>query len=175
MSDESVLRIEDLSRSTAEIIANGLGVPRHGYRISRARLARIWKMRARVRHTEYARESATPDSAEDAAHDVLAAEAFAMPAADPSLHHGPVVLPEDPTGIPEPHDVLAAEEFPMPAARAARGEPAPGRRMRLPRVGRAASRSALLAAVRAAGAARRSRAPLFSGAAVRRRGGASGR
>ncbi len=53
----------------------------------------------------------------DAAHDVLAAEAFAMPAADPELHHGPVVLPEDPTGIIEPHDVLAAEEFPMPAPR----------------------------------------------------------
>ena len=57
-------------------------------------------------------------STEEQAHDVLAAEAFAMPAADPDLHHhGPVVLPEDPTGIAEPHDVLAAEEFPMPAAR----------------------------------------------------------
>ena len=53
---------------------------------------------------------------DEAAHDVLAAEAFAMPAPDPSLHHGPLVLPEDPTGIEEPHDVLAAEEFPMPAA-----------------------------------------------------------
>jgi hypothetical protein len=53
---------------------------------------------------------------DEAAHDVLAAEAFAMPAPDPSLHHGPVVLPDDPTGIAEPHDVLAAEEFPMPAA-----------------------------------------------------------
>jgi len=51
------------------------------------------------------------------AHDVLAAEAFAMPAPDPDLHHGPVLLPEDPTGLPEPHDVLAAEEFPMPAPR----------------------------------------------------------
>ena len=49
-------------------------------------------------------------------HDVLAAEAFAMPASDPELHHhGPIALPEDPTGIEEPHDVLAAEEFPMPA------------------------------------------------------------
>jgi hypothetical protein len=53
--------------------------------------------------------------AEDAAHDVLAAEAFAVPARDPSLTHGPVVLPEDPTGIAEPHDILAAEEFAMPA------------------------------------------------------------
>jgi hypothetical protein len=53
-------------------------------------------------------------------HDVLAAEAFAMPASDPELHHhGPIALPEDPTGIEEPHDVLAAEEFPMPAPRAA--------------------------------------------------------
>jgi hypothetical protein len=51
------------------------------------------------------------------AHDVLAAEAFAVPAPDPELRHGPVVLPDDPTGIPEPHDVLAAEEFPMPSAR----------------------------------------------------------
>jgi hypothetical protein len=55
-------------------------------------------------------------SSDEAAHDVLAAEAFAMPAPDPRLHHGPVVLPDDPTGIAEPHDVLAAEEFPMPAA-----------------------------------------------------------
>ena len=54
----------------------------------------------------------------DAPHDVLAAEEFGVPAADPDLHHGPVVLPEDPTGDPEPHDVLAAEEFPMPAPRA---------------------------------------------------------
>ena len=59
-----------------------------------------------------------PDSntpARDPAQDVLAAEAFAMPAPDPTLTHGPVVLPEDPTGIEEPHDVLAAEEFAMPA------------------------------------------------------------
>ena len=54
-------------------------------------------------------------SRRDAAHDVLAAEAFAVPAPDPILHHQPVILPDDPTGISEPHDVLAAEEFPMPA------------------------------------------------------------
>jgi hypothetical protein len=54
-------------------------------------------------------------STEENAHDVLAAEAFAVPAADPELHHRPVWLPEDPAGISEPHDVLAAEEFPMPA------------------------------------------------------------
>jgi hypothetical protein len=53
----------------------------------------------------------------DAAHDVLAAEAFAMPAPDPDLHHhGPIRLPEDPAGTAEPHDILAAEEFPMPAS-----------------------------------------------------------
>jgi hypothetical protein len=54
------------------------------------------------------------------AHDVLAAEEFGVPAPDPSLHHGPITLPEDPSGIVEPHDVLAAEEFAMPA-------PLPGR------------------------------------------------
>ena len=47
---------------------------------------------------------------------MLAAEAFAMPAADPVLsHQHPLRLPEDPTGIPEAHDILAAEEFAMPA------------------------------------------------------------
>jgi hypothetical protein len=51
----------------------------------------------------------------DDAHDVLAAEEFAIPTEDPTLHHAPVQLPEDPTGIEEPHDVLAAEDFPMPA------------------------------------------------------------
>jgi hypothetical protein len=52
---------------------------------------------------------------EEAAHDVLAAEAFAVPAPDPSLRREPVVLPEDPSGIEQPHDILAADEFPMPA------------------------------------------------------------
>ena len=51
------------------------------------------------------------------AHDILAAEAFAMPATDPTLHHGPVQLPSDPAGDVEPHDILAAEEFAMPAVR----------------------------------------------------------
>jgi hypothetical protein len=55
---------------------------------------------------------------EEPVHDVLAAEMFAMPAPDPTLHHRPVVLPDDPTGIAEPHDVLAAEEFAMPAPQA---------------------------------------------------------
>src|SRR6202040_2171431 len=49
------------------------------------------------------------------AHDVLAAEEFAMPAPDPTLHHPPVVLPGDLTGAAEARDVLAAEEFAMPA------------------------------------------------------------
>jgi hypothetical protein len=60
-------------------------------------------------------ERQTADGQE--AHDVLAAEEFAMPTLDPTLHHGPVSLPEDPTGAAEPHDVLAAEEFAFPAAR----------------------------------------------------------
>ena len=58
------------------------------------------------------------ESEPEGAHDVLAADEFALPARDPDLHrHGPVRLPEDPSGDTEPHDVLAAEEFPMPAAR----------------------------------------------------------
>ncbi len=58
-------------------------------------------------------EPTTPD--DEPAHDILAAEAFAVPGPDPALRHGPVVLPEDPSGIAEPHDILAAEEFAMPA------------------------------------------------------------
>jgi hypothetical protein len=54
---------------------------------------------------------------EDPAHDVLAAEEFGVPAADPGLRHGPVTLPGDPTGIAEAHDVLAAEEFAIPSYR----------------------------------------------------------
>jgi hypothetical protein len=53
----------------------------------------------------------------ESAHDILAAEEFGVPAPDPALHHGPVTLPGDPTGIAEPHDILAAEEFAMPAPR----------------------------------------------------------
>ncbi len=45
-----------------------------------------------------------------------------MPARDPELNAGPVLLPDDPAGIPEPHDVLAAEEFPMPAPRGGAGD-----------------------------------------------------
>jgi hypothetical protein len=65
---------------------------------------------------------------EDEAHDVLAAEAFAVPAPDPSLRHQPITLPEDPSGIEEPHDVLAAEEFAMPATRAPSAPAGPARR-----------------------------------------------
>ena len=57
---------------------------------------------------------------QEAAHDVLAAEAFAVPTADPNLRR-PIELPEDPSGIAEPHDILAAEEFAMPAGRPATG------------------------------------------------------
>ena len=64
---------------------------------------------------------ATPEPREtkESAHDILAAEEFQMPAADPALHRGPVVLPDDPSGNGEPHDILAAEEFAMPAPRPA--------------------------------------------------------
>jgi hypothetical protein len=63
----------------------------------------------------HAKTPSTP--ADEPAHDVLAAEAFALPAPDPELNHPPVVLPSDPSGIQEPHDVLAAEEFAMPAVK----------------------------------------------------------
>jgi hypothetical protein len=59
--------------------------------------------------------SPTHRPTDEPVHDVLAAEEFGVPAPDPSLHHGPITLPEDPSGIIEPHDVLAAEEFAMPA------------------------------------------------------------
>jgi hypothetical protein len=64
---------------------------------------------------EYAVPAPDPGLHADEPHDVLAAEEYAVPAPDPGLHHGPVRLPDDPTGIAEPHDVLAAEEFAMPA------------------------------------------------------------
>ncbi len=68
------------------------------------------------------------------AHDILAAEEFGVPAADPELHHhGPVVLPDDPSGIAEPHDILAAEAFAMPAARRHESPPTLAERARSPR------------------------------------------
>jgi hypothetical protein len=66
---------------------------------------------------EFAVHTADPGLAP--AHDVLAADEFALPARDPSFHHPPVVLPEDPSGIAGPHDVLAAEAWAMPATRPA--------------------------------------------------------
>ena len=75
---------------------------------------------------------------EEKPHDVLAAEEYAVPAADPALHHGPVRLPDDPTGIAEPHDVLAAEEFAMPA-------PPPGAHEPSSSVGAARGRTLLVA------------------------------
>jgi hypothetical protein len=71
---------------------------------------------------EFAVPTADPEL--EPAHDVLAADEFAMPTADPALHHGPVVLPDDPSGIEGPHDVLAAEEFAMPATRLTTGDQA---------------------------------------------------
>ena len=63
---------------------------------------------------------------QEPAHDVLAAEAFAVPTPDPDLRRRPVELPEDPSGIAEPHDILAAEEFAMPAGRPGVGRPSSG-------------------------------------------------
>ena len=77
---------------------------------------------------------------DEEAHDVLAAEAFAVPAPDPELRHEPVVLPEDPSGIAEPHDILAAEEFAMPAGAPRAGGRSLGRAAVTPR------RRALIAA-----------------------------
>jgi hypothetical protein len=85
-----------------------------------------------------ARESPPP---EEKAHDILAAEAFAMPAADPTLRHQPIALPDDPTGIAEPHDVLAAEEFALPAPPPPDVLPAPRRQVSGP------ARAGALAAV----------------------------
>jgi hypothetical protein len=71
------------------------------------------------------RPEGRPKPVGGSARDVLAAEEFGVPARDPSLHHGPVRLPGDPSGIAEPHDVLAAEEFALPAPRQATVVPSP--------------------------------------------------
>jgi hypothetical protein len=73
------------------------------------------------------RANASETPAEEPAHDVLAAEAFAVPAPDPELRHRHVVLPDDPSGIEAPHDILAAEEFAMPAVNAHQGAAAAAR------------------------------------------------
>jgi hypothetical protein len=65
-------------------------------------------------------------SKKEAAHDVLAAEEFGVPAPDPRLKVEPVrdVLAAEEFGVPAPdpqlhhdppRDVLAADEFPVPA------------------------------------------------------------
>lgn len=51
--------------------------------------------------------------------DVLAAEEFAVPAPDPALHPEQLALPADLVGS-EPREVLAAEEFAIPAPDEAR-------------------------------------------------------
>lgn len=59
------------------------------------------------------------DPALEPAHDILAAETYGVPGVDPDLHelhdHDPLRVPRDPHGESPPHDILAAEEFPMPA------------------------------------------------------------
>ncbi len=64
---------------------------------------------------EFAVPAPDPRLRQEDPHDVLAAEEFGVPAPDPALHHGPIALPGDPTGLVEAHDVLAAEEFALPA------------------------------------------------------------
>jgi hypothetical protein len=54
--------------------------------------------------------------------DVLAAEEFGVPAPDPGLRPEALLLPEDLVGN-EPRDVLVAEEFAMPAPDEARVRP----------------------------------------------------
>ncbi len=75
---------------------------------------------------EFGVPAADPGLHVEPPHDVLAAEEYVVPAADPALHHGPVRLPDDPSGIAEPHDVLAAEEFAMPAPPPGAHEPGQG-------------------------------------------------
>ena len=103
---------------------------------SRAAKAGIWN------HESMPEPPPQPPEAEPA-HDVLAAEAFAVPAPDPDLRHRPVVLPEDPAGNPEPHDILAAEEFPMPSPRPRPGS-GPSRRSRAARRGGLAAAAGVL-------------------------------
>ena len=96
---------------------------------------------------------------EDEAHDVLAAEAFAVPSADPSLRHRPIPLPDDPTGIAEPHDVLAAEEFAMPASRGQSSPPGPAARLAARARGPARIVAMIAVALGVLRAVRRSRRP----------------
>jgi hypothetical protein len=63
--------------------------------------------------------------------DVLAAEEFGVPAPDPGLHPEHLMLPEDLVGN-EPRDVLIAEEFAMPAPDEARVRPPAAVRRGLP-------------------------------------------
>jgi hypothetical protein len=92
--------------------------------------------------------SRDPRSNEEPAHDVLAAEAFAVPAADPELRARTLELPEDPSGIAEPHDILAAEEFAMPAGRPAGGGRAGSRPEARRRVAVAAAAAGFLTVLR---------------------------
>ena len=68
-----------------------------------------------------------PGSAEAPPTDVLAAEEFVVPAADPALRPECLDLPPDLIGT-EARDVLVAEEFAMPAPNEAHVAPPGGRR-----------------------------------------------
>ena len=103
------------------------------------------------------------------AHDVLAAEEFAMPAPEAAWRDRPIELPPEPNASDEAHDVLAAEEFAMPAppphvAFASAPEPSSGPSRR----GLAAAAAGLGAAI-AAFALRRARATRLRAASQRRR------
>ncbi len=80
---------------------------------------------------EFGVPAADPSVREDLpAVDVLAAEEFAVPAPDPALRPETLDLPADLVGD-EPRDVLAAEEFAMPAPDEAH-EPPPVPKRRRP-------------------------------------------
>jgi hypothetical protein len=79
--------------------------------------------------------------------DVLAAEAFVLPAPDPALTPEELMLPADLVGK-EPRDVLAAEEFAMPAPDEARVRPRAVARRGVPALALVALPAALLGALR---------------------------
>ena len=75
---------------------------------------RVMKSLPKLRSCGAVRERRPRSPDQELARDILAAEAFAMPAPEPRLRPE-LLLPSDPAGNPEPHDILAAEEFAMPA------------------------------------------------------------
>ena len=64
---------------------------------------------------EFAVGEADPALHHESPHDVLAADEFGVGTADPALHRGPITVPAEPGAGPAAHDVLAADEFAVPA------------------------------------------------------------